>query len=229
MNNNILLYIGIIIATVGAYYGAAMLVQKLRIKYLHPLIITTTVIIVGLKIFDIDYSTFRTATLPINWMLGPSVTALGWVMYNQLKAIRKNILSIVMCTAMGAAISILLVVGMAVMFGIPESIKLSIAPKSITTPIAIQIAEMIGGVEAITVTVVIVTAIVGAAIAPLIYRMFRIYDPVAQGLALGVAAHAIGTTKALEMGTVQGAVAGMAIGLVGIFSAILAPIIFAII
>lgn len=222
---NTLYYITLFLLTIGTYFSSLWIVKKLKIKFLHPVILSTIAIITFLIYTDTPYLEYYNATRPISWLLGPSVVALGWVMYNNIKELKSNLKTLLFSTFIGSITSILLVIGLAEWWGLPEIIKYSLVPKSITTPLAMQVSEMVGGNPALTIAVVVVTGIIGVLISPIIYSMFRIKSPVAQGLGLGVASHAIGTASALELGALQGAVGGMAIGVMGIFTSIFAPLI----
>lgn len=220
----IIYYVALFTLTIAIYFLSVWGIRKAKLKFMHPVILATALIILFLVLSDTPYRVYFKATLPITWLLGPSVVALGWVMYNHLKDLKENLKRLLFTSFMGAICSILIVIGMSKLFDLPEMIQNSLVPKSITTPLAMQVSNMIGGNPSITIAVVVVTGILGVTISPLIYKLFKIESPMAQGIGLGVASHAIGTAAALELGALQGAVSGMAIGVMGVFTAFLAPL-----
>ncbi len=219
-------YILIFIAAIAIYFVSNWVLLKIKVKFLHPIILSTAATIVLLIATGTPYETYHTATQSISWLLGPSIVSLGWVMYNHIKELKHNLRLILLTTFLGSALSIVMTIGLARLFNLPKMIEMSVVPKSITTPIAMQVSDMIGGNPSITIAVVVLTGVSGVLMSPFLYRWFRVKDPIAQGLGLGCASHAIGTASALELGALQGAVSGMAIGGMGIFSTILAPLVY---
>ena len=126
---------------------------------------------------------------------------------------------------MGSAASMLSVYGLCRLFGLDESLTVSLLPKSVTTPVAVSIAESAGGVVPITVVAVIGTGILGSMIAPLLIRIFKVTEPMAAGLAIGASSHAVGTSKAVELGEVEGAMSGLAIGVCGIITVLISMVV----
>ena len=142
--------------------------------------------------------------------------------YSKLEQLKKNWLPVLAGCFAGAVTSIVSVYLMCRLFGLDRAMTASLLPKSVTTPIASAVSEGNGGIVSITVAAVIITGILGNLLAPLLVKLFRIKDPVAKGLGIGAASHAIGTAKALEMGETEGAMSGLAIGVCGIITALLA-------
>jgi len=195
---------------------------------LHPLLTSLAVIIIVVKSVDIPYQEYASATQVINFMLGISVVALGYLLYEQLIHIRGNLMAMLTATIVGSAVGIVSVILIAQWLGADHRIVASLEPKSVTTPIAVTVAAHSGGIPSLTSIVVIVVGIFGGVVGPLVLRMLGIESRLAKGLALGSAAHAVGTARAMELGVVEGAVSGLAIGLMGVVTAILVPIIEAI-
>lgn len=214
----------LLIMTLAVYAGAMWLFRKSGNVLLHPLISSTVLIILGLKLIAVDYEQFRSATEVIHFMLGPSVVALGWAMYRQLEHLRANMVSILTSLVIGSVVGILSVVGVMRLMGASAAIEASIVPKSVTTPIAVEIAERSGGIPSLTAVVVILVGILGSVIAPPILRRCGVVDAIARGLALGSAAHGIGTARAMELGAIEGALSGLAMALVGLITAVLVPL-----
>lgn len=218
-------YVFLLILTILAYLGSLWVYRKLKSQLLHPLITSTLAIILFLMVFDVDYGRFKLATELINMLLGPSVIALGWLLAKYVKHLRANAISILTSITIGSLVGILSVVGIMRLLGTSAAMEASIVPKSVTTPIAMQIAEQSGGISSLTAVVVILVGILGSIIAPPILKAMGISSPIARGLALGAAAHGVGTARALEMGALEGAISGLAIGLMGIITAILVPLV----
>jgi len=157
--------------------------------------------------------------------LGPTVVVLGYLLYEQLSLLRENVVSIVTSVFVGCVTGIFSVIYIARYLGADPVLIASIEPKSVTTPIAMSIAEKAGGVPSIAAIVVILVGIFGGIVGPFILEKLGIKSKIAKGLALGSAAHALGTARAMELGAVEGAISGLAIGVMGIMTAILVPVI----
>ena len=192
--------------TVGLYCGGVALHHRLRLAILHPTLLAFVALILFLKVCGIDYGHYRQATEILDFLLGMSVVALGYLMYEQTDRLRGQVLPIL--TSMGA----------------DRTILNSIAPKSVTVPIAVAISEPLGGVVSVTSVVVFLVGIFGSIVGPRLLRRCGIRNPLARGLALGSAAHGIGTARAIELGAVEGALSGLAMALMGIVTALLVPL-----
>ena len=207
----------------GTFLLGIRLYQKSKFPLLQPLLISVAIIISFLKISGIEYETFYQGTRILNFMLGPSVVALGYVLYEQMEHIKGNVMSILVAVFTGSVVGIVSVVLVAKLLGADKVLLASIAPKSVTTPIAINIAQNTGGVPELAVAFVVICGIFGGLIGPVILRKMKIKSKIAKGLAMGAAAHALGTSRALEMGALEGAISGLAIGIMGIMTALLIP------
>lgn len=211
--------------TIGIYVLSLWLFKRTRVGLLHPLITSAAVIIVFLLATGISYEQYHDATALIDFLLGPSVVALGYALYRQVGHLKANAVSIVTAVVVGSVVGIVSVIVIIRLFGAGPAIEASLVPKSVTTPIAMSISERAGGIGSLTAIVVILTGIFGSIVGPFVLRKLKIHSKVAKGLALGSAAHGVGTAKAMEMGAVEGAVSGLAIGLMGLITALLAPLI----
>jgi predicted murein hydrolase (TIGR00659 family) len=207
----------------GTFLFGVYLYKRTKISLLQPLLISMILIIPFLKVTGIDYPTFYKQTRILNFMLGPSVVALGYVLYEQIEQIRGNVVSILVSVFSGSIVGILSVVLIAKMLGADHIIIASLAPKSVTTPIAISLSEKSGGIPALTTAFVVICGIFGGLAGPILLRKMGIKSNIAKGLAMGSASHALGTVRALEMGAVEGAISGLAIGIMGIMTALLIP------
>jgi predicted murein hydrolase (TIGR00659 family) len=207
----------------GTFLLGVYLYKRTKITLIQPLLIAMLIIIPFLKITDIDYQTFCEKTRILNFMLGPSVVALGYVLYEQIENIKGNVISILTAVFVGSIVGILSVVLIAKAFGADKMLVASLAPKSVTTPIAISLAEKDGGVPALAAAFVVICGIFGGLVGPIILRRIGIKSKIAKGLAMGSASHALGTARAMEMGALEGAISGLAIGIMGIMTALLIP------
>lgn len=215
----------ILTLVVGVYLAAVWLYRKTGLKLLHPLLVSIPVLAAILHVLDIPYDSFEKGSRIISFMLGPTVVALGYLLYEQIARLKENAVSIFTSVFVGCVTGILSVIFIARYFGADEALIASLEPKSVTTPIAMSIAERSGGIPSIAAVVVIVVGIFGGMVGPFILERLGITSRIARGLALGSAAHGLGTARAMELGTIEGAVSGLAIGVMGIMTAILVPVI----
>lgn len=211
----------ILTLVIGAYLVAMILYKKTRIPLLHPLLTSILMIIVVLKVFKIEYESFREGSRLIHFLLGPSVVALGYVLYEQMQYIKGNVVSILTAIFVGAVVGIVSVIIIGKLMGADATLIATLQPKSVTTPIAMGIAEKAGGIPSLTAVVVVVVGIFGSIAGPFVMKMLGIESRIAKGLALGASSHGVGTAAALQIGAVEGALSGLAIGLMGIMTAIL--------
>jgi len=207
----------------GTFLLGVYLYKRTKITLIQPLLIAMLIIIPFLKITGIEYHTFYEKTRILNFMLGPSVVALGYVLYEQIENIKGNVISILTAVFVGSVVGILSVVLIAKAFGADKMLVASLAPKSVTTPIAISLAEKDGGIPALAAAFVVICGIFGGLVGPVILRRIGIKSKIAKGLAMGSASHALGTARAMEMGALEGAISGLAIGIMGIMTALLIP------
>lgn len=210
--------------TLVTYMAARRVQRRVASPVLAPVLVTAVVLIALLLVTDTSYQTYMEGGRMISFFLGPSVVALGIPLYRNLKELRRMAPAIMTAVALGAVAGVLGAVLPALAMAAPELVVRSLAPKSVTTPIAISLAEQIGGDPGLTTTFVVVTGIFGAITGPLILRIARVTHPTAWGLAMGTAAHGIGTSLALEEGHAQGAAAGLGICLCGIATSAVTPI-----
>lgn len=213
----------LITLTVLVYLGSQWLRTKLNSRLLNPVLVASLVIIAFLSITKIDYQEYYRANQPINFMLGVSVVCLGYLMYENFGHIKDYKFSIIVSTLVGSIVGVMSIVGLCYLFGCDEFITRSLQPKSVTTPIALSLSSSTGGVAALTALAVSITGIFGSVVGPQILTLCGITDPIARGAALGSSAHAIGTARALELGALEGAVGGAAIGLMGLFTSFIIP------
>ncbi len=216
-------FFGIFI-TIGAYQLGRMIQNKWKLSILNPLLIATVIIIGVLVVFGIDYNVYEAGSRYISIFLTPVTVCLALPLYRQIKVLVKNVWAILIGILSGCIAHILVMFGLALIFRLDKTLLYSLLPKSITTPIAIGISAEIGGLQVITIVAVVIAGITGAAIGPAILKLFRIKEPIAQGLALGSSSHAVGTSKAMEFGEIQGAMGSLAIVVTGVMSVIIIPV-----
>ena len=199
--------------------------KKTNTPIFNPLLIATLGIILFLSITKIPYESYKLGGDRINFFLGPVTIVLAVPLYKQFDLFKKYLLEILIGISCGVVVSFISIKLIGHFTNADVDIINSLIPKSITTPMGISLTKTLNGVEAITVVSIILTGILGAIISPIVFKIGKINNPVAKGIALGTSAHALGTTKALEMGEVEGAMSGLSIGISGIITVILIPII----
>ena len=208
------------------FFNIGIYIQKKTNKPIfNPLLIAILGIILFLSITKIPYESYKLGGDIINFFLGPVTIVLAVPLYKQFDLFKKYLLEILIGISCGVVVSFISVKLIGHFTNADVDIINSLIPKSITTPMGISLTKTLNGVEAITVVSIILTGILGAIISPIVFKIGKINNPVAKGIALGTSAHALGTTKALEMGEVEGAMSGLSIGISGIITVILIPII----
>ncbi len=213
---------GILLSLVAFQIGI-LLYKKVRSSVFNPLLVSFILVILFLLYFRIDFETYNVGGDYISFFLGPATVVLAVPLYKKIQLLKSDALPIITGISAGCIAGISSIVIFSSLFGLDEVITNSLVPKSVTTPIGIEISKQIGGLPAITVAAIIVTGIIGAVLGPFICRCFRIKDRVAVGIAIGTAAHALGTTRAIEIGETEGAMSGLAIGIAGLITVFLAP------
>ena len=208
------------------FFNIGIYIQKKTNKPIfNPLLIATLGIILFLSITKIPYESYKLGWDRINFFLGPVTIVLAVPLYKQFDLFKKYLLEILIGISCGVVVSFISIKLIGHFTNADVDIINSLIPKSITTPMGISLTKTLNGVEAITVVSIILTGILGAIISPIVFKIGKINNPVAKGISLGTSAHALGTTKALEMGEVEGAMSGLSIGISGIITVILIPII----
>ena len=215
----------ILTLVIGVYLLSVWLYRKTRLNLLNPLLVSIPVLVAVTHVLGISYESFQKGSRIISFMLGPTVVVLGYLLYEQVAHLRENAVSIITSVFVGCVTGILSVIFIARYFGADHALIVSLVPKYVTTPIAMCIAEKSGGIPSIAAVVVIVVGIFGGIVGPFVLEKLGIRSKIARGLALGSAAHGLGTARAMELGTIEGAISGLAIGVMGIMTAILVPVI----
>lgn len=207
--------------TLLAYELGCIVYKKIHFPLFSPFVIAIIVVISVLSIFKIPYSNYKIGGDVINMILTPATSALAISMYHKIKILKQNLLPIIIGTFVGALVSVTSIAFMCNLFKLDEPIKSAMLPKSVTVPIAVDLAEKSGGIVPITIACVCLTGIFGAIFSPYLIRLFKLKNPIAIGLAIGSSSHGIGTSKALEIGETEGAISSLAIALSGIMTVII--------
>lgn len=205
-----------------AYCIGVTIQKKVKSPLCNGLIIAGVLVVAVLLAFDIPFDAYYKGGAMVQLMLGPATTCMAVSIYSKWELLKKNLLPVLLGCAAGTVTAVFSVWAMCRLFSMDSAMTLSMLPKSVTTPIATAISETRGGVASITAIAVIITGIGGNIIAPFMVKLFRLTDPLAIGLGLGTCSHAIGTAKALEFGETEGAMAGLAMSLCGVITAVLA-------
>lgn len=221
------MFFGIFISLV-AYEIGQIIYEKTKLPIFNPLLVAIVIVIALLKIFNIDFETYNQGGQFINMFLGPATVILAVPLYKQLSLLKKNFIPIIIGITVGCFVSVISIILLSKVFGLDNNIIISLLPKSVTTPIGIEISNSLGGVTGVTVLAIIITGITGAIIAPIVCKIFRITNPVAIGIGIGTASHAVGTSKALEIGETEGAMSSLSIGIAGVMTVVIAPLCFSI-
>ena len=218
-------FFGITISIV-AYSIGVWLNKKTKMALINPLLISYVIIIPLLILLNIPLEWYKRGGDIINMFLSPATAVLAITVYRQRKLLKDHILSVIVGSIAGSLTSLLVVYALCRLLLMPDETTVSMLPKSITTPMAIAVSESLGGIEAVTVLAVIITGISGNILGPILIKVFRIKNEIAQGMAMGAASHAVGTSKAIELGEVQGALSSIALVMSGIITVILSLIFF---
>lgn len=193
----------------------------------NPVLLSVILVVAVLSLTDTDYATYFEGAQFVHFLLGPATVALAVPLYRQLHRIRTSALAILASLICGSLAAMLSAIAIGWALGGTPEVLASLAPKSVTAPVAMGIAEKIGGAPSLTAVLVIVTGILGAMFGPLVLNLLGIRDPAARGLAIGTASHGIGTARALQVSETAGAFSGLAMGLNALATALLLPILWA--
>ena len=208
------------VLSLAAYEIGLLMKKKFKLAILNPLLIGTICVIGFFLIFRIDYEEYNEGAKYISYLLTPATVCLAVPLYEQLSLLKKNFMAVAVGILSGVLASLVSVLALAKLFDLNHQQYVTLLPKSITTAIGMGVSEELGGLVTITVAVIVITGILGNVIAEFICKIFKIHEPIAKGLALGTASHAIGTAKAMEMGQIEGAMSSLAIAVAGLLTVI---------
>ena len=191
---------------------------------LHPILVSVAGIILVLLALKIPNAAYQRGMSAFSWLLTPATVCLALPLYEQMKVLKKNLPAILVGVLCGTLTSLISVFLLGKLFQLDRTMLISLLPKSVTTAIGAPVSEAVGGSGPITVAAIIATGVSGNMLGPILCKWFRITDPIAQGTAIGTTAHVIGTSKATEMGAVQGAVGSLSLVAAGLMTAFLLPV-----
>lgn len=217
------LFFGMAVSVLGYLLGL-FLKQKWKLAIFNPLLISIVVVMIALTILDVDYESYNASAKYLSYLLTPATVCLAVPLYQQLHLLKQHARAISLGILSGVLTSLGSVYLLSLLFKLDHQQYVTLLPKSITTAIGMGISEEAGGIVTITVAVIIVTGILGNMIAEAVCKLFGITEPIAKGIAIGSASHAIGTVKAMEMGEIEGAMSSLAIAVAGLCTVIFASL-----
>lgn len=215
-----------VLLSLGAYEIGIFINRKTKLPILNPLLIAIAIVITFLTKLDITYEDYDAGGQLISFFLYPATVALALPMYKRFSLFKKNAVPIIASILCGNICGIVFVILGSKFYGISEVLTKSLIPKSITTPIGMAVSEQLGGMESITVAAIILTGIIGSITGPILFKIFKIKDKVAFGIAMGASSHAVGTAKAMETGEIEGAMSSLTMAISGIITVFTAPVIW---
>ena len=216
-------YFGLVLS-IGAYLFACWLKNKTKLAILNPLLVSAALIIACILGVGMDYETYNKGASYLSWLLTPATVCLAIPLYKQLELLRQHLIAVASAIVAGVAGSVGSIYVMCRFFQLEHTHYVTLLPKSITTAIGMGVSEEAGGIVTLTVISIIITGILGNIIADWLFQIFKIEEPIAKGLALGTAAHAIGTAKALELGEIEGAMSSLSIAVAGLLTVVVVPL-----
>lgn len=214
-----------LVLTIGAYQVGLWLQKKTKSPLANPILIAVILVVGVLLLTGLPVDTYQEGTKGISWLLTPVTVCLAVPLYQQVKILKKNLGAILIGVAAGTVTSLVTVFIMCAAFSLSESLTVSLLPKSITTAMGIVLSGQNGGMEALTTAVIVVTGIQGSLMGTMLCKLLRLTDPIAQGVALGTASHVVGTSRANQLGSLQGAVSSLSLAAAGILTAVLFPLV----
>ena len=206
--------------TLLAYAFGNWCKSKFKIAIFNPLLMGIIVVIVLLLALDIDYSAYNEGAKYISYLLTPATVSLAIPLYERVELLKKNAKAVILGIVSGVLTSLVSVLVLCLTFAMSHKEYVSLLPKSITTAIGMGVSEELGGYVTITVAVIIITGIFGNMTAPFLCRLFKIEEPIAKGVGIGCAAHAMGTSKAMEMGEIEGAMSSLSLAVAGLLTVV---------
>ncbi|MBP3410582.1 MAG: LrgB family protein [Clostridia bacterium] len=212
-------FFGAVISLI-AYYIGVLLKRRFKVALANPLLVAIVITIGVLLVLDIDYQSYYAGAKYLNWLLTPATVCLAIPLYQQLQLLKRNMKAILLGILAGVLTSLCCVLVMALLFGLDHAQYVTLLPKSVTTAIGMGVAEELGGYPSIAAVVIILTGVVGNIFAEGFLRLLRIRESVARGIAIGTSSHALGTTKALELGETEGAMSSLSLVVAGLMTVV---------
>lgn len=213
-----------LVATLGAYEIGLWCRKKWNNPLCNPLLIATLLVMGLLLVTKIPNGSYQTGASLFGWLLTPATVCLALPLYRQVKVLKKQLPAILAGVTAGTVTSLVCVFALAKVFGLDKSLTVSLLPKSVTTAMGMVLSELSGGVGSITAAAIIITGILGSLFGSVLCKLFKLKDPISQGVAFGTASHVIGTSRASELGEMQGAVSSLSLAVAGLLTAVLFPL-----
>ena len=213
-----------LVLTLFAFRLGQVIQQKLRSPLLNPILIAVVIMVILQMLTGMPGADYQAGMRTISWLLTPATISLAVPMYEQFQALRRNLPAIGAGVCAGAVSCLIFVLGFGLLFGFDRNLTISLLPKSITTAIGVALTEMVGGIPSVTTAAIIFTGILANSLGSSFCKLFRITDPVAQGVAFGTAGHVIGTARANELGVITGAVSSLSLVVAGLLTAVIFPL-----
>lgn len=217
-------YFGILLSYI-CYSIGVKLNKKFKTSLLNPLLIGIILTIMVLVVFGIDFDTYNIGGQYISFLVAPATVALMVELYHNLDILKKDIVPILVGIVVGSITAVTTTLILCKAFGLSDELIFSFIPHSVTTAIGMPLSEQYAGNSTLTVIAIMFTGIIGAVLGPIVFECLKIKSPVAKGVAMGTSAHAVGTAKANEMGEIEGAMSGLSIGIAGLVTVVLMPIV----
>ena len=210
--------------TIGAFALGTLLNRKTGKDWCNPLLLAGVFVMVFLSVFGIPYAEYQASAAPVSYLLLPATVSLAVPLYEKWELLKNNFAAITAGIAAGTLTSLGSITAMAWLLKLSRAQAVSLLPKSVTTAIGMDVSAELGGMAALSGAVIVLTGIAGNLLAEWVCRVFHITDPMSKGIGIGTASHAIGTSKALQLGQVEGAMSGLAIAVAGVLTAFLSPV-----
>ena len=213
-----------LVLTLGAFQVGLWCQKKWRNPLANPILIALLLVVAVLLVTGVSVEHYQAGTAVISWLLTPATVCMALPLYRQFQILKKNLPAVLAGVAAGTVVSLGVILVLCKVFSLEDAMTAALLPKSITTAMGIVLSEQAGGIVPLTTVAILVTGILGSLFGPALCKLLRITDPVAQGVAIGTASHMVGTSRALEMGQLQGAVSSLSLAVAGILTALLFPL-----
>ena len=207
-----------VFVTLAAYFLGLKVRQKTGLAIMNPLLIAIALVMLLLGALHIDYAAYNQSARLVSSLLTPATVCLAVPLYEQLHLLKRHKAAILTGVLSGVLTSLICVLALAMLFKLDHAAYVTLLPKSITTAIGMGVSEQLGGHVSITVAIIIITGVIGNMIAESVCKAFHITEPIARGIAIGTASHAIGTTRAMELGEVEGAMSSLSLVVAGVLT-----------
>ncbi len=212
-----------LLITLLSYMAGTVIQRKAKTLLCNPILIAVILVLLFLAATGIDLEVYQAGNNYLSWLLTPATVCLAISMYEQFQILRKHICVIVVGVTVGAVSSLIMILGLGLLFRYSPEIIISLLPKSVTTAIGVPLSSLAGGITPITTAAIILTGITASVLGPVLCKVFHLTDEIAQGVAYGTSGHVIGTTKAMESSKLSGAVSSLSLVVAGLLTAVVFP------